>query len=112
MSRSTRYQRLALLNDVVSESLELTAADIADVMHFSRCELQRLSGLENQVRLVIELRDSLSLHDIRALGSWMGMAARALPRLEPGNDQQCAGPTRALGRHQPPRLWSPGPALV
>src|SRR6266403_1037529 len=98
MSRSTRYQRLALLNDVVNESLELTAADIADVMHFTRCELQRLSGLENQVRLAIELRDSLSLHDIRAFGSWMSMAARALARLELGNHTQYLVARREVDR--------------
>src|SRR5882762_10393016 len=98
MLRSTRYQRLALLNDVVSESLELTAADIADVMHFSRCELQRLSGLENQVRLAIELRDRLSFHDIRALGSRMGMAARALARLELGHHTQYLVARREVDR--------------
>src|SRR5258706_8881298 len=98
MSRNTRYQRLTLLNDVVSESLELTAADIANVMHFSRRELQRLPGLENQVRLAVEFRDSLSLQDIRAFGSWMRMAARALARLELGNHTQYLVARREVDR--------------
>src|SRR5882724_9351867 len=100
MSRSTRYQRFALLNDVVSQSLELTVADIADIVHFSRCKLQRLSGLESQVRLAIELRYSLSLHDIRAFGSRVRMAARALARLELGNHTQYLVARREVDRLQ------------
>jgi len=66
----------------------VTFADVADSVHFSRSELQRLSCLKRQVRLAIDFHDDLSLQDIRAFDSGMSMVARALAWLQPGNHTQ------------------------
>lgn len=69
----------------MGESPERCTADIADVMHFLDPELQRLPRFENLIRLVIELRNSLSLQNIGAFYAWMTMTGGALAWLEFSN---------------------------